>query len=445
VNLFLNQSSALRLSTLCVLYAAQGIPDGFVRIALKTYLIGQNVSTEAVGTVVAMVSWPWAMKWVWGPFIDRYSYRPMGRRRPWILLAQTGMAIALATLLLTPDLTSSIRAIAGMVLLVNIFASLQDVSVDALAVDLLKPSERGVANGFMYGSNYAGVFIGGAVLGYCIQEYGFSTAVATQIGMLALIAAVPLMIREQPGDRLFPILSRDMPARTEPETEGPTTLGHLFYLLLRAFSSRTTLLAAVLAVCSLITVNSHLINWPVHLQRELGWSGADWLFLEGRMAVWFGLGGSLAGGVVASAIGAKRTVILSLGGLATCWFSYYFLQDQWTSRTVVTILFLVESMFAAFLQVSMFALFMGLCWTSIAATQFTAYMAMLNISNGIGAKLAGTIERVFEVPTAHLALGCLQLALIIVVLGIHPNEVHKDPGRGSTTGARQPRPGPIDV
>ena len=177
MNFYLNQNRSLRLTTLCVLYAAQGIPDGFVRIALKTYLIGRHVPTEAVGKVVAMVSWPWALKFLWGPFIDRFGYLPMGRRRPWILAAQTGMACTLASMLLIPGLTGSIPALALMVLLVNMFASLQDVSVDALAIDLLPAKERGVANGFMYGSNYAGSFIGGAILGQCILHYGFPTAI----------------------------------------------------------------------------------------------------------------------------------------------------------------------------------------------------------------------------------------------------------------------------
>jgi MFS transporter, PAT family, beta-lactamase induction signal transducer AmpG len=108
----LDRHRPLRLATLCVLYAAQGTPDGFVRIALKNYLIDLGVSVDAIGTVVAMVSWPWAMKWVWGPVIDRYGYAPMGRRRPWILLAQGLMAVTLTAMLLIPNLAVNIRLLA---------------------------------------------------------------------------------------------------------------------------------------------------------------------------------------------------------------------------------------------------------------------------------------------------------------------------------------------
>jgi hypothetical protein len=82
-------------------------------------------------------------------------------------------------------------------------------------------------------------------------------------------------------------------------------------LLFKAFSLRSSQLAALLAILSLVTVNSHLIFWPVHVQRQIGWTDVQWLHLEGRLSVWFGLAGSLAGGLMASAIGAKRTVIMS--------------------------------------------------------------------------------------------------------------------------------------
>jgi PAT family beta-lactamase induction signal transducer AmpG len=423
VNFYLNQNRPLRLTTLCVLYLAQGIPDGFVRIALKTYLIGQQVPVEAVGSVVAMVSWPWALKFLWGPFIDRFGYLPMGRRRPWILAAQFGMACTLGAMLFIPELTSSIRMLALMVLLVNIFASLQDVSVDALAIDLLPAKERGVANGFMYGSNYAGSFIGGAILGQCILLYGFPTAVATQVSILLMIMAFPLFFRERRGEVLLPGLGKDSKQSPQEAVRRPSSLRQLFGLLIKGFSLRSSRLAALLAVLSLVTVNSHLIFWPAHVQHQLGWTDVEWLRLEGRWSVWFGLAGSLAGGFLASAIGARRTVALSLVLLATCWFGYAMAESYWSNRAVINALFLAESALAAFMQVSMFALFMGLCWSPIAATQFTTYMALLNVSNGLGARFAGTIESAFGMIQAHIAMGVLQLFLVAIVLAIDPNQV----------------------
>jgi PAT family beta-lactamase induction signal transducer AmpG len=430
MNLYLSENRPLRLGTLCLLYAAQGLPDGFVRIALKTYLIGQGISTDALGNVVAMVSWPWSLKFVWGPFIDRFGYAPMGRRRPWILFAQFMMIVALMAMLLIPDLTANLTLLAFMVLAVNIFASLQDVSVDALAVDLLPARERGVANGFMYGSNYAGSFVGGKVLGSVIQHYGFPLAIKVQSLLLACISAFPLLLRERRGDEWLPGVGGSASPSSSATVERPSSLAKVFGLWARAFSLRSTLLAALLAVLSLITVNGHLMFWPRYAQRELGWSQTQWLTLEGGQSVWLGLVGSLLGGYLASVIGPKRTVILSLVGMSMCWFAYALWAPDWGDTSVVRTLFLAEAALGAFLQVSMFALFMGLCWPPVAATQFTTYMALLNVSNGLGAIFADRFETHFSMPGAHVAMGCIEVALVAIVLAIDANETRRKLGEG---------------
>ena len=139
----LSEDRWLRIGALCGLYVAQGIPFGFVTIALVAHLADRGVSTADIGAVIAMTSLPWTFKFLWGPFIDRFSFPAMGRRRPWILFAQTAMATTLAVMIFVPDLADNVRVVVWLVCLTNVFASLQDVAVDALAVDLLPASERG--------------------------------------------------------------------------------------------------------------------------------------------------------------------------------------------------------------------------------------------------------------------------------------------------------------
>ena len=67
----------------------------------------------------------------------------MGRRRPWILLAQSLLGLSILVLAFVPDLTENFRLLSIAILVVNVFASVQDVSTDALAVDLLQEKERG--------------------------------------------------------------------------------------------------------------------------------------------------------------------------------------------------------------------------------------------------------------------------------------------------------------
>ena len=129
----LSDNGRLRMGTLCALYVAQGIPFGFVTITLAAYLAVRGVTTKEMGSILAMTSLPWTFKFLWGPLIDRYGIPAMGRRRPWILLAQTAMALTLAVMIFVPDLASRVSLIVALVCLINVFASMQDVAVDALA------------------------------------------------------------------------------------------------------------------------------------------------------------------------------------------------------------------------------------------------------------------------------------------------------------------------
>ena len=130
----LSERPLLRLLTLCILYVAQGIPWGVVTVTLVIYLSAAGLEAGAIGAFTAMATLPWTFKWVWGPLIDRYGIPSMGRRRPWILLAQAGMITTIAMMAFVPSLTADVVLLGWMVLIHNVFNSLQDVAVDALAV-----------------------------------------------------------------------------------------------------------------------------------------------------------------------------------------------------------------------------------------------------------------------------------------------------------------------
>jgi MFS transporter, PAT family, beta-lactamase induction signal transducer AmpG len=421
VNLYLSESRPLRLSALCVLYVSQGLPDGFVRTGLKTYLIAHGASTADVGQLIALISWPWAMKWVWGPVIDKFGRSPMGRRRPWILAAQFSMGLTMATMLFIPNLPASIRLLGMSVLLINCFSSMQDVAIDALAIDLLPEKERGVANGLMFASSYIGSFLGGAVVGRFLLQYGIREAVTLELLILVIIAMFPLLLRERRGDALLPRGRRASLEDGPHSIEVVSSIWEMLGQLKTAFIRRSSLLAGLLAVTSLGATSAHLVFWPVFLQRQLGWSGQSYLRLEGGYAVGFGLAGSVLGGFVASWLGSKLSTLLSIASLAACWFSYAASAGAWTDQTWVTILFCVVAGMAGFFQVSLFALFMGVCRAPVAATQFSAYMALLNVSSGIGSMLAGFITAETDLVNVFIGLGCFQLAMILVVLLIKPH------------------------
>ena len=69
-------------------------------MTLAAYLAERGFDAGAIGALAAAATLPWTFKWVWGPLIDRFSIPSMGRRRPWIILAQGGMILSIASMTL---------------------------------------------------------------------------------------------------------------------------------------------------------------------------------------------------------------------------------------------------------------------------------------------------------------------------------------------------------
>ena len=200
----LTENQFRRYVSLSILYTAQGLPQGFTYVAFPAFLAVNDVSPVAIAQLWAAIALPWTFKFVWGPMVDGVQAPSYGRRRPWILFAQTGMVVTLGALLFVSNLAESIQLVTLMLFIHNLFSSLQDVGVDALAVDVLQPDEVAKANGFMFAAKRAGYILGGAILGIMATKFGIKSAIVIQLPLLVIIMALPLFLRERPEDKLFP-------------------------------------------------------------------------------------------------------------------------------------------------------------------------------------------------------------------------------------------------
>jgi len=200
----LAENKVRRYVSLSILYVAQGLPSGFAGVAFVAFLVTNGIPVEQIAILFATIYLPWTFKFIWGPVIDMIRFPQFGIRRPWILFAETGMIISLATLLFVPDLVASIQLVTILLFIHNLFSSLQDVSVDALAVDILEPDEVATVNGLMFAAKRGGIIFGGAVLGMLVVPFGIKSAIMVQLPLLILIMLLPLYLRERPSNRLFP-------------------------------------------------------------------------------------------------------------------------------------------------------------------------------------------------------------------------------------------------
>jgi MFS transporter, PAT family, beta-lactamase induction signal transducer AmpG len=428
----LSDRPRLRLATLCALYLAQGIPYGFVFVTLKAWLGAAGLSVAAIGNVLALGGLPWAFKAFWGPVLDGMGPTQYGRRRPWIIVAQSGMVSTIAAMLLIPDLETSVVVLGWMVFVHNVFNSLQDVAVDALAVDLLPEAERGKANGLMYGSKYLGAAIGGAGLAMVASFGGLKAALAVQVVLLAVIMLLPLLLIEHEGDRRFPWDPASVRGRAEEVAGGWRRGLDTARSLLRAFSLRSTLVGGVLAWLIHIPLGVLSAVGAVFFIQHLGWSKEFYAGIEGGPALLAGLLASVAGGFLADRFGRRRTIAVAAIAVALLAIGFSFGESLWSYQPVVVGFLILDTALVGLVSVGLFALFMDISWPKVAATQFTTYMALLNLSTSTGSKLAGWVDaQGLAYSEIFLYAGLYQLVVVWLLWFIDPGQTRRELGTGA--------------
>jgi PAT family beta-lactamase induction signal transducer AmpG len=113
-------------------------------------------SPGEISGYIAVLGIPWSFKIVNAPFMDRFTYLAMGRRRLWILIGQTGLIISLIIMALISNPVDDLLWLMILGFANSFFTVIQDIAVDGMAVDILPSDQQARANGVMWGSKVVG-------------------------------------------------------------------------------------------------------------------------------------------------------------------------------------------------------------------------------------------------------------------------------------------------
>jgi PAT family beta-lactamase induction signal transducer AmpG len=419
-----NRSRRTRL--LCLLYFCQGFPWGFATIALLATLSEAGHPKADTATVVALAILPWTFKFIWGPIIDSFRMPSFGVRRPWIFIAQLCMAFTLIGAATSGNMSSesTLMYLAWVFFVHNCFASLQDVATDSLAVDLLEPNERGRVNGYMWGSKLFGIAFGGAGMATVIAWTNLQTAVLVQAGITLAVLCLVVAWLERPGERRFPWSTGSSQA-----TVGHNTFGMkiTFRELKRALSHRTTATLVVVAAVYIMVEGLYDPLTVEYFVQHLGWPAERFARAQGTLGVLGELLGALTGGYLCDRVGRRRIAALGMLMMSLSLLTFALTSTWWDRAWYPHVLLLPAFKGTlAFTTVAMFALFMKVCWTRAAATQFTLYMAMANVGYAVGAKLNTWIEQAgldLSLADFYLLGGLLALLPLILMGSLDPDSV----------------------
>ena len=418
------ESYRARVLTLCALYVAQGIPWGFITVTFVTYLAVEGVAAGQLAFLLTLGTLPWSVKFLWGPIIDRYQFPEMGKRRPWILIAQTGMIVVLSSMLLIPNMSSNVTLVGVMFLVYNIFTALQDVSTDALAVDILEPHEFEKVNSYMFTSKAVGGIIGGAGLGTIIGFVGIKGAIVLQIPILVAIMLVPLFMTERPGEKLFP-WSESSEKIVEQEAIEQKNFKDIFDNIKIAFSFRSAQLGVLLSL--IISLSYFLIPiLPLLFVRELGWTEEQFNATKGGVILIVTMLGYMVGGQLGKQFGGKAIIIGAAFSTALITVIWGTNESLWSNGLFMMTVWSLQTFVWAMVSINIYSLMMRITWAEVGGTQFTGYMAMMNLSAIIGYQLTAPLAARFDYSTLFFIAALLETIVIFGAMFIDPEETRRE-------------------
>ena len=395
MNLLTSKTGRIFLVT--ALYLTEGAPIGFIWWAMPTLLRQQNVAIESITSLTAILILPWIFKFVWAPLVDSLRNENQGYKF-WIFISQFFMGLALVPLIfISPENNFFIW---GLFLFLHSFAAAtQDVSIDALVINVIAKNERGKLNGFMNAGMLLGrSFFGGGTL-ILAYELGLNNMIGLIVVLIFSVMLVLVLIKEPA-----------LPVKSKNQFE---IFKQNFSI---AFRNKNTWLAILFALTS-----------AAAFEVAGGLAGpflTDLKVSQDTIGVFFALPvviamfvGGLIGGYISDKVNRKSAVRLFLSGFvaAIIIISVYNFVEPLVDEVVFLSAYTVMYFFVGLFTSSSYALFMDLTNPKIGGTQFSTYMAATNGCEAWTVWSAGFIVAGFGYSPAFILMSVVSLLSLLVL------------------------------
>jgi PAT family beta-lactamase induction signal transducer AmpG len=123
---------------------ASGLPFPLTHGTLQAWIKQSGVSLEELGYLSTAIAYPYALKFIWAPFLDRYLPPFLGLRKGWLIITQVILMMLFVAIGFTSP-SGSLNAFVFTAILISFFSASQDIIVDAYRVEILDEAERGFA------------------------------------------------------------------------------------------------------------------------------------------------------------------------------------------------------------------------------------------------------------------------------------------------------------
>jgi len=266
-----------------------GLPLLLTMSVLQAWMKDTGVDLSVIG-MMALVGLPYTLKFLWAPFLDRFTLPFLGRRRGWMLVAQIALTASIAGLGQSDPIQNP-WLLAFAAFLVTFFSASQDIVVDAYRREDLSDEELGLGSS---------LYINGYRVGMLLASGGgLIMADHMDFSMVYLILA---------GCMLPGILTTLLTPEPETPAGTPRTMREAVVdPLVEYFSRKDALLILVFILLYKVgDTMASAMTTPFYL--DIGFSKSEIGAVVKLFGFWATIAGGLAGGIMMLRLGINRSL-----------------------------------------------------------------------------------------------------------------------------------------
>lgn len=271
---------------------ASGLPLYLLIQLAPAWLRIEGVSLTEIG-FFTLVTYPYTLKFLWSPLLERYRLTRLGRRRSWMLLTQLALIVTMGSLgFFSP--ADQLLVISLVAFFVAVLSATQDVALDAFRREILDTDGE--------------LALGNTVH---VQAYRISGLIPGSLGLI-LVDVIPWQTNFMIMAAFMGIgLAMTLLVKEPPSLAQPTTMREAVVVPFREFFSRRGLgsALAVLAFLFFYKLGDNMataLATPFYL--DMGFEAQTIGIVAKNAALWPAIIGGILGGMLIVKTGINRAL-----------------------------------------------------------------------------------------------------------------------------------------
>ncbi len=366
---------------LCLGFSA-GLPLLLVLGTLSFRLREAGVDRSTIG-FLSWVGLAYGFKWVWSPLVDRLPLplltRGLGRRRSWLLLAQTTVVAGLVGMaVLDPQV--ALEPVVWCALVVAFGSATQDIALDAFRIESADAQHQAaLAATYQTGYRLAMIWAGAGVLWIAAraatgpdadtsyQHAAWQTAYLVMAASMS-VGVLTVLLSPEPAQR-------DMPPAHNAREWLRGALIEPFAEFIRRYRWQAALILGLIAVYRISDVVMGIMANPFYV--DMGYTKDEVAAVTKVFGVIMTLAGAFIGGVLSMRLGVMRILMLGavLSALTNLLFAW--LATRGHDLTALIWVISADNLASGIASAAFIAYLSGLTNVNYSATQYALFSSMM--------------------------------------------------------------------